>query len=220
MDAVSRALNFDRLARPYRWLEYATFGHALQRCRLHYLPALTKSRRALVFGDGDGRFLAQLLAVNLHLQADIVDISPAMLRTLHQRLPSEARERVTLHHADARSFIPPAHTYDLVVTHFFLDCLFDSQIAALIDRARMQLEPEALWVVSEFAIPRGRIAASAGKLIVSGLYEAFGWITGLTVRTLPDHATQLRNAGFVLSQEKRWLRGLLLSQLWQHSSRG
>ena len=52
MDAVSRTLNFDRLARPYRWLEYATFGRTLERCRFHFLPALTSARRALVLGDG------------------------------------------------------------------------------------------------------------------------------------------------------------------------
>ena len=214
---MSRALNFDPLARPYRWLEYATFGLALERCRLHYLPALENSRRALVYGDGDGRFLAQLLRANPQLHAYVVDVSSAMLRVLEQRLTPEARARVTLHPCDARDFAPPAGKFDLVITHFFLDCLFESEIAALITRIRPHLEPEALWVVSEFAIPVGRGASSVGKLIVSGLYQAFGWITGLPVRELPQYATELRNKDFVLHQEKRWLRGLLVSQLWQYS---
>ena len=84
MDAVSRELNFDPLARPYRWLEYATFGRALERCRFHFLPALTGARRALVLGDGDGRFLARLLRANPELEADVVDCSPAMLRLLQR----------------------------------------------------------------------------------------------------------------------------------------
>ena len=56
------AANFDLIARPYRWLEYLTFGPALARCRNHFLPQLTDRRAALVLGDGDGRFLARLLA--------------------------------------------------------------------------------------------------------------------------------------------------------------
>ena len=56
--------NFDLIARPYRWLEYLTFGPTLQQTRLHYLPALLHSRNALVLGDGDGRFIAALLAAN------------------------------------------------------------------------------------------------------------------------------------------------------------
>ena len=30
--------NFDPIARPYRWMEYLTFGPALARCRNHFLP--------------------------------------------------------------------------------------------------------------------------------------------------------------------------------------
>jgi SAM-dependent methyltransferase len=216
MDAVSRALNFDPLARPYRWLEYATFGQALERCRFHYLPALTGARRALILGDGDGRFLAQLLALNPHLQADVVDISPAMLRVLEKRLTPEARRRITLHQTDARGFIPPGNEYDLVATHFFLDCLFEPEILLLLGRIAPQLAPDALWVVSEFSIPGGRAASWLGKVIVSGLYQSFGWITGLRVRTLPDYAPLLRTAGFVLSEENHRLCGLLVSQLWQY----
>ena len=54
--------DFDRLARLYRWMEYLTFGPWLQRCRSAFLGGIANSRRALVLGDGDGRFTARLLA--------------------------------------------------------------------------------------------------------------------------------------------------------------
>src|SRR5271170_4061872 len=144
---------FDRIARPYRWLEYLSFGPLLERCRFYRLPQLADARRALILGDGDGRFLARLLTMNLYLQADIVDLSPAMLRLLKARIAStEATARGTLHCADARDFIP-TDSYDLVVTHFFLDCFTTEDLFAMAARIRPRLTPEARWIVSEFAIP-------------------------------------------------------------------
>ncbi|HTZ89787.1 MAG TPA: class I SAM-dependent methyltransferase [Alloacidobacterium sp.] len=213
---MSRRLNFNPLARPYRWLEYVSFGRALERCRFHFLPALTGARRALVLGDGDGRFLARLLEANPQLEADVIDISPAMLRLLHRRLGPEARGRVAIHEMDARELIPPGTSYDLVVTHFFLDCLFEHEVTALVDRIVPRLVPEAYWVVSEFARPQGRVASLLGQAIVSGLYRAFGLLAGLQVRSLPDHGAAFEKRGFRLLHQQSWLRGLLVSQLWQH----
>jgi hypothetical protein len=78
------------------------------------------------------------------------------------------------------------------------------------------LEPEAQWLVSEFALPRGRAGQLIEKVIVSTLYWAFGLITGLRVRTLPPYAAALQAAHFQLLQEKTWGGGLLASQLWQY----
>jgi hypothetical protein len=123
---------------------------------------------------------------------------------------------VTLHQADARFFVPPENAYDLVVTHFFLDCLFEPEVAALIERVTTRLTPDARWVVSEFALPHTRVGAILGKPMISGLYQAFGLMTGLQVRSLPDHAAALQIAGFERAEERRWLGGLLVSQLWQY----
>jgi hypothetical protein len=70
---MSEAPNFDRIAKPYRWLEYLTFGKALQNVRLHHLPALLHCRNALILGDGDGRFTAALLAANPPITVRAID---------------------------------------------------------------------------------------------------------------------------------------------------
>ena len=62
---------FDRLARPYRWLEYAAFGRVLLRCRYDLLPWLADARRVLTVGEGDGRFVAELVRV---CQAEVFHI--------------------------------------------------------------------------------------------------------------------------------------------------
>jgi len=53
-----------------------------EHCRSAQLVHLTGARHALLLGDGDGRFLACLLAAHATLTADVVDSSHSMLRIL------------------------------------------------------------------------------------------------------------------------------------------
>ena len=215
---MSGTLHFDRIARPYRWLEYLTFGPALSHCRSHFLPRLSHCRRALILGDGDGRFTARLLATHPRLHADAVDVSPAMLRLLQQRAQAAhptAGQRLQTHLADARTFRPMGR-YDLVVTHFFLDCLSQSELNLITRRICEHLEPQALWVLSDFRIPSGLLRWPA-LAVVRTLYFAFRVLTGLRVRRLPDHATALRSAGLTPITEDRSLGGLLTRELWTDS---
>jgi SAM-dependent methyltransferase len=210
--------NFDFIARPYRWLEYLTLGRALERCRLHYLPALLQQRRALILGDGDGRFLAQLIAQNPHLQADVVDTSATMLELLRHRCEAATRNiasRLQVHHTSALSFTPAqGKKHDLVVTHFFLDCLPQPDLEALTARIIPALTPGALWLVSDFRIPFGPMRLPA-KIIVRALYLAFRILTGLRTTRLPDHATPFTHAGLTKISYHHQLAGLLTTELWQ-----
>jgi ubiquinone/menaquinone biosynthesis C-methylase UbiE len=210
------AVNFDRIARPYRWLEYMSFGPFLGRCRSAQLVHLAGAQRALFLGDGDGRFLARLLAANTTLTADVVDSSNSMLQILDQRIRrsgAQAHSRIFLYHADALQW-NPSGTYDLVVSHFFLDCFYPSQLEQLFDRVLPHLRPGAQWVISEFAVPRNPFTAYFARGLIGLLYRAFGLLTGLPVRALPDHAPALLSRGLVLTHERRYLAGLLCSQLW------
>jgi len=210
------APNFNLVARPYRWLEYLTLGKALENCRLHFLPQLLNQRRALVLGDGDGRFLAQLLKHNPRLQADAVDTSAAMLQLLYRRCeaaaPSTATRLRTLH-SNALT-VPLEGPYDLVVTHFFLDCLTQPELETLITRITPALAPGALWLISDFRIPRGPMHLPA-KLLIRSLYLAFRVLTGLRTTHLPDHATPLTHASLTRISHQHRLAGLLTTELWQ-----
>lgn len=205
--------NFDSVARPYRWMEYLTFGRSLERCRTHFLPRLADRRSALVLGDGDGRFLAALLAANSDLNADAVDTSAAMLRLLKRRANVGARLRT--HHTSALDFAPERR-YDLVVTNFFLDCLTQPEVCRLSAQLAQHLEPRALWLVSDFQIPTGPMRWPAWA-IVRLLYLGFRILAGLRTTELPDHAAALTAAGLSRVAEHRSLAGLLITQLWEYT---
>jgi SAM-dependent methyltransferase len=209
--------NFNRIARPYRWLEYLTLGPALMRCRNHFLPQLATRRQALVLGDGDGRFLARLLAASPTLHADAVDISPTMLQLLTRRARRAhptAATRLHTHPTNALAFNPP-HSYDLIVTHFFLDCLTQPELTALAARITPHLAPDSLWLVSDFRVPAGPMRFPA-RALVRLLYFAFRILTGLRTTTLPDHAAALTAAGLSLTAQHRSLAGLLTTELWAY----
>lgn len=209
---MSSPPRFDRLAQLYRWMELVSFGPWLMRARVAFLSELT-GRRGLVLGDGDGRFAAHLLDRLPGLELDAVDASPRMLAELRHRAGRNGA-RVKLHAADARLFTPPRPPYELIATHFFLDCLTEAEIAGLAQRLRAAAADGALWVVTEFAIPANAFGAWVARPLVKLLYWAFALLTGLETRRLPDHGPALSCAGFQLQQQKSWLGGLLLSQLW------
>jgi hypothetical protein len=208
--------NFDRVARLYRWMEYLSFGRALERCRNHFLPQLAHCRVALVLGDGDGRFLARLLDTNPALHADVVDTSSAMLRLLEHRVATapNCRERLRTHHTSALTFTP-GHPCDLIVTHFFLDCLAQSEIDALARCLAQHATPHALWLVSDFRIPNGHMHWPA-RTIVRLLYLAFRLLTGLRTSELPDHGATLTAAGFHRKDRRLSFAGLLTTELWKY----
>lgn len=206
--------DFNRLAHIYRWMEWFSFGPFLSRCRFAFIGSLRHCRSALVLGDGDGRFAARLLQKNSHVKIDAVDASYAMLRELRKRAGAQG-SRLHTHVSDARVFLAPRRDYDLVVTHFFLDCLTTEEVESLALREHSHTSEGAAWVVSEFAVPEGWYGRAVAQPLISLLYQAFGWITGLRIRRLPDHRFALARAGWTLEREQQWLGGLLVSEQWR-----
>jgi SAM-dependent methyltransferase len=217
--SVKGAPDFDRLAGAYQWMEWLSFGPLLHRRRCAFLNEMKTARQALVLGDGDGRFTAELLRANPVVRIDAVDASEAMLRALVRRAGADAG-RVRAIVADIRGWKPDGAECDLVVSHFFLDCLTTDEVGALASTVRQCMTAEARWVVSDFAVPEGVAGRLAGRLLVGFLYWAFGLLTELRVRRLPDHTRALESAGFVLSERREFLFGLLMCEMWRKRDQG
>lgn len=158
------------------------------------------------------------MARNAKLTADAVDTSAAMLTLLQDRCRCSAPNaglRLLTHRADALDYLAASSSraYDLVVTHFFLDCLTQSQMEALATAVLPRLAPNPLWLVSDFRVPDGAMRLPAIAL-VRGLYLAFRVLTGLRARGLPDHAAALTRAGFKRIAQRRSMLGILTTELW------
>ena len=104
------SMNCDPIARWYRFFEYGAFGRALERRRFAFLAETANSKRVLMLGEGDGRFLEAFLQSNREATVDYVDASEQMLSLAKRRAGIHAG-RVEFHHADALSWIPPRTTW-------------------------------------------------------------------------------------------------------------
>jgi ubiquinone/menaquinone biosynthesis C-methylase UbiE len=212
-------MNCDRIARVYRAPEYLCFGGALQACRVMYVGDVADCRRALVCGDGDGRFLVELLRANRQVEVDFVDLSTGMCGLARWRVEAicpEAIDRTCLHVGDLREFNATGGAlYDLITVHFFLDCFDDVETARVARRLASFATPGATLLLSDFRVPpRGAVRYIAAA-IIRGLYGAFRIATGLRVTHLPSYESALERAGFRKQRETLKLGGLLVASLWR-----
>jgi SAM-dependent methyltransferase len=213
----TRPPNFDRVARIYRWAEYLSLGTLLERTREHFLPELAHCRHALALGDGDGRFLARLLQHNRALQAVAVDTSAGMLKLLRRRCHQAKQNHTTrlrTWHGSALD-VTPAKDTDLIVTHFFLDCLTQSEVGTLTASLAAQVAPGTLWLLSDFAVPDRPFLRPMAAIYIRALYFAFAVLTGLQTSQLPDPQIALVNAGFERIARQERLFGVLYTELWR-----
>jgi ubiquinone/menaquinone biosynthesis C-methylase UbiE len=211
-------MNCDRIASSYQTLEYLCFGKELERRRFAYLRETAASESALVCGGGDGRFLARLLRFNPRVQVDFVDLSREMAVLAERRISGMGhhfRSRVRFHVGDIRSFDPRSDGYDLIVTHFFLDCFSVTEISDVVSRLAAAARPDSQWLISEFQEADGRIIRIWTRAVIRMLYAAFRLTTGLHVNHLPNYARLLGAQGFRCRLHQKALGGLLGSALWQ-----
>jgi ubiquinone/menaquinone biosynthesis C-methylase UbiE len=200
-------MNCDFIAPHYWWIERLGMGRALERRRRWFLPELENARRALVLGDGDGRFLRELLRRNSVVRTDYVDLSRGMLELARRKAGAE---RVSYRQADARAVELPPGEYDLIATHFFFDCFGADEMDVLIGRIAAAAKPGAQWVVSEFRTPN-----IPARLLVSALYLFFRITTGLKTRKLADHRPVMLAHGFRLINASHSHGALVVSELWE-----
>jgi hypothetical protein len=138
-----------------------------------------------------------------------------MLHLLRQRCTPHS-SRLQTHQTNALIFHPePTKTYDLVVTHFFLDCLTQSDLEALITQITPHLRPRALWLISDFSIPPTGPMRPIARTYIRSLYLAFRILTNLRTTSLPDHVTPLTRSGLTRIAQHHRLGGLLTTELWQ-----
>jgi ubiquinone/menaquinone biosynthesis C-methylase UbiE len=211
-------MNCDRITPWYRWLEYLSFGSALQRRRCCFLSQIGNAQRVLMLGEGDGRFLAEFVAQNPTAEIDYVDASAKMLRLADGR--ANGSSKVRLHRRDLLTESLPGANYDLIVAHFFLDCFSDDQVTQVVGMISAAAAPSARWVVSEFREPREGWQKWRARVWVRGLYLGFRIMTGLQTKRLPEYGMALRAAGFEIQSEEIASAGLLVSQMWVRGWRG
>jgi len=211
-------VNFDRLARIYRLLEFLAFGRDLERARFAFLDRLADRNSILVLGEGDGRCLARLVRLTPLARIRCIDSSRAMLDRAKARLDrAGGKNQVTFECADVVSSEFPAETYDAVVTLFFLDCFEADTAKEIVERVSRSLRPDAVWLCADFALPERGFARWRARAWLALLYFFFRWETGLATRTLPPSEALIELAGFFPQDVLTLQAGLLRSVFFRRT---
>jgi ubiquinone/menaquinone biosynthesis C-methylase UbiE len=208
---------FDLLAPVYRWMEMVFAGDKLQRCRSAFLEELPVPARILIVGEGHGRSVVECARRFPNAQITCVEASSAMIAQARQQLARSgfADRLVTFIHADVLNWEPPAAAFDLIITHFFLDCFTLDELERIVPLIASLAGPNAHWIIADFQIAPSGWQRWRSIIIVGLLYVFFRATTGLSARqlTLPD--AWLRNSGFTLLRRLETEWGLLKSEWWQ-----
>ncbi len=77
---------FDRIAPYYNWMESLLAGGLMQRCRTAFIPQTLECRRALLAGEGTGRFLETLSPRQPHIHITCVETSAKIIEQARRRL--------------------------------------------------------------------------------------------------------------------------------------
>lgn len=205
-------MSFDRLAPFYRTMEFLSAGGKLQECRTAFLDEIPPPRKILLAGEGHGRFLPLCAARFPDARITVIDSSAAMLEIARRKAPSGNIEFI---HADILQWTGPPDPFDLIVTHFFLDCFPPDELATVISRLAASATPDANWLLADFQVPRGRAASLRSRAILALLYTFFRLLTGLRASSLAPPDESLEKAGFTRHRHLTREWGLLKSEWWQ-----
>jgi len=182
--------SFDNLARPYAVLEHLLFGRKLEQARDFHLEALDtrKPGKALILGEGDGRFTYKALHTNPKLSVDSIEQSFEMRRLAQSRiekLGNRGKDRYCQIKNDALQYSFPQNEYDFVITQFFLDCFRTENANQLIVGINRALKVEGKFLYLDFSIPNGRSTYWLSHGLVAFLYLFFRATTNIEARSLP-----------------------------------
>ncbi|MBB5032614.1 class I SAM-dependent methyltransferase [Prosthecobacter vanneervenii] len=210
-------MSFDLLAPHYRWMEALCAAGRLQRCRTALLPFIQPPRRVLIYGEGNGRFLTELCRRFPAAEITVVEASSVMISLARARLQRAglAATHVDFIHADALTWQPPAATYDLIVTCFFLDCFRADQLQHLVPLIASAATADAQWLLADFQIAPSGLRRLCSRIIVAFLYAFFRRVTKLAAHELVDVSPLLTAAGFTRCERSTFALGLLYCERWQ-----
>ncbi len=210
-------MSFDRLAAHYRWMEWLLAGRKLQRCRTAFLPARLKCHvKSYYWARAMVVFLVALLTAHPRTHVTCVDASAAMLQRARARATAAGCDLSTVSfvHADILVWTPPSVRFDLIVSHFFLDCFTVEQIHQIVGKIAPAAAVGAHWLVADFCEPAAGLARWRAQIILRSLYLFFRRVTGLYRSRITPPSAYFPSHGFELRERVLFEWGLLHSDRW------
>lgn len=193
--------NFDFVAPVYPLLERASFGDALNQARRAFLARAARADRILLIGEGNGRFLADLLREKTGGHITVVDSSPKMLSLL-QRRTRYVQRRTDLRVVCA-DFLTwdggESSSFDAIVTHFFLDLFRPDSQRRVVSRITDLAKPRALWSNVDYRLGK---SDWQHRWVDWLQYRFDALFSGVEADRHYDPSSHLKEFGWLLDEER------------------
>jgi demethylmenaquinone methyltransferase/2-methoxy-6-polyprenyl-1,4-benzoquinol methylase len=160
--------------------------------------------RVLEIGCGTGALTEKLIARGAHVTA--VDQNPAMVERARDRLGDSSPDAIAFVERTASEIDAfPARSFDAVVASLSLSEMSKRERAFVLKCAQRVLRPGGMIAIADEVRPRSLINRAL-QTVVRGPQAVLGWlVVGLVSSPIPDLATEMAAAGFVIRSERRWL---------------
>lgn len=197
-------------------MEQVFAGNRMQRCRIALLDQIPEAKDILLPGEGSGRFLVPCRERFPLASIACVDSSAAMIGQARRSLARAGlrEDGVSFVQADVLSWDPPSAQFDLIGTHFFLDCFREDQLAPLISRLAASAKPAADWLIADFQLAPAGWPRVRSRFILAMLYAFFRVATRLPATSLTPPDPFIERGGFRLLRRVEHDHGLLRSDWW------
>jgi hypothetical protein len=131
-------------------------------------------------------------------------------------LPDRAHQ-VRFLHRDITNWAPPKDHYDLIVTHFLLDCFPEAKLAGVIKKLAGAATADAAWLLADFRLPERGFARRQARAWLAAMYQFFRFAARIAASELIDPTPSMQAEGFSLERQHLSRNGMLKSELWRRN---
>ena len=212
--AIDGQATFDFIADLYPVLEQLVFGSTLSQSRRFFAPRVAEGNNVLLIGEGNGRFLFEIVKQTSSSTFTVVDSSARMLAAAARRIATIDRcPEVEFFHADIVEWRSPVAHYDRIVTHFLLDLYRPNSIRRIVNKISRLSTDETLWINVDFTAANQLLRQ---KLLMWAQYRFFRVCAGIEASRLFESLPYIRRAGWEIlearSLESGWISAHLMSR--------
>lgn len=192
--------HYSFIASWYSDLAKFVFGTTLKDSKLMFAGEL-QGKKILFIGGGDG---SDYRDIQHDIQGEYWELSASMLDQARGNLVNSG----LIFHLG--NFISD-RKFDLVCLPFVLDTLPDEELESLLFSLKRNLKPGGKVFLSDFFQP----VNFRQKVLHWSMISFFRFATGHRRKDIPAYELAFERAGFILSQEKKLLKGWVRAQLWE-----
>jgi len=183
----------------YSSLAKFVFGTKLKDAKLMFARDFS-GKKLLFIGGGDGSDYEE---IQEEMKGEFWELSVSMLDKAKKNLE---KSELIFHLGNFKS----DQKFDLICLPFVLDTMPDEELESFLDSFKKNLKPDGKAFMSDFFEPVSFRQKALHQLMIS----FFRLTTGHRRGDVPDYKLAFGKAGFLLSQEKKLLKGWVRAQLW------